>query len=1688
MRDPFGKVSVARKDHCDRLYDYRLLAIALFSSRSRTVDITTDGLLRIREKLLDLSPRNRLLNFRETTQSLRIVDELPRQVFDVLVNEQKPMAFKPIREEEQGGDRRKPDAKGVQLPVETVLDAELPLTPDTSSDKHEDLLLQTNLVPDKLETRCRRIIQNARAAIEETGTNILFLAMGFLEWYQPEEPDKRNLAPLVLLPVQVERGRLGRATKCYQYLVSYTGEDLETNLCLREKLSRDFDIILPELPDEPDVEAYFALVQEIAETKKKWRVAREMLLGMFSFSKLLMYKDLDPDSWPEERRISMHRSIKDLLEGRTPDQSVSSAAESYSEDVLEKAKLPIVLDADSSQHTALVDALNGRDQVIIGPPGTGKSQTITNLIAAAMSQGKSVLFVSEKLAALEVVRRRLEQVGLGAFCLELHSWKTQKRRMLNDLERRLKLRCDSPRDIQAGIAAYGAAKDSLNAYVKLVNSTASATGETIQQILWAAERWRGDQDADGPVFRIADALELSRQDVSARENPLLDISNHLAIAPLTPENPWRGYRPTNLLAGDEEHVKSILSDAASALESVGKSVAELRRHTQADVDLTLDDVLKADEAVLNRLKSIPEPFDEDFAKTSMTPEVSHSLDALEAQIGIYHAGLRNAAEVLREDIPSDKLSVLTDHTEKLRSLNWAGRSLAQLRSIHATCVEARQSLVDLAQAVKPFVQLGFEQPDTFGQFERVVRAASIVADTPKDLATAICRHHVSADAPTVFNASYTVFRRFESDYANLSPMFDFAKCPPNDDLLHIATVIREKQGRFLSFLSPSLRRARKAAASFLKLPVFLQSPTLPDRLTELADLNRRVEAASTDLATTQKLGPLFKGRQTDWQQLSQAIEWAQELRKHLGSDALADAIVSGLSKHSDCFSSAVARAKQALERASKALLQCAVEGVIREVTAFTEEHSISRQVEYFDTRLAVLDDVLEALAAAATAPHYTALDISNAVTARQIAEVLAREVQGNGSFSRLIGKSFRGIATDTAHLRRIARWIADLQSAALPEALKHWLLDAETPSRAALLTPLFADITETASRVRRAIQALGEFGTLSLPDFLGSVAAHVKLPTTSARLTECLNATTELMPWADYCRMADRAGRLGLSEITAALERGQLRPQHLKETFLRSFYESAAKQIIKAHPELTHFTRASHERVRKQYAEFDVKLMKEFQKQIAYDVARRPVPYGVSRGYVKEYTERSLIEHELTKKRKHIPIRQLVRRAARALKALKPCFMMSPLSVALYLEPAGIEFDLVVMDEASQIRPEEALGAVARARQLVVVGDPKQLPPTPFFERVIEGDEEDEESETAADFAESILDICLKTYRPARQLQWHYRSQHESLIAFSNRQFYENDLIVFPSPQGTLAGLGVLLHHVDGAKYSKGINPAEAQAVAEAVAAHVLKYPNVSLGVGTFNAAQRDVILDALDRLWKENSAAQSVVDEMQQSNEPFFVKNLENIQGDERDVIFISTTFGPDSETGIVHQRFGPIGGATGWRRLNVMFTRAKKRVEVFTSMRPSDIKVDERSSKGAIALKAYLEYAQTGKFTEHGAASSRAPDSDFEISVARVVESFGFTAVPQVGVAGFFIDIGVVHPENKGEFILGIECDGASYHSARSARDRDRLRQEILERLNWKLHRIWSTEWFKNREIEVKRLQDRLSDLRKVKPHAPQ
>ena len=566
------------------------------------------------------------------------------------------------------------------------------------------------------------------------------------------------------------------------------------------------------------------------------------------------------------------------------------------------------------------------------------------------------------------------------------------------------------------------------------------------------------------------------------------------------------------------------------------------------------------------------------------------------------------------------------------------------------------------------------------------------------------------------------------------------------------------------------------------------------------------------------------------------------------------------------------------------------------------------------------------------------------------------------------------------------------------------------------------------------------------------------------KLQGCFDNIDKIDNWCEFYKLLRTISDLDLRSFIDCCIAKRIPEEEFSFAYAKAFYTQWVDAILHESPILISLSRIPHDEIVKQFKEKD-KLNFEINKAKikAKLSAQRPNLDMIAQG-----SSISILLREGEKKRKQKGIRALFEEIGDLAQTLKPCFLMSPLSVSTFLSPHMI-FDVVVFDEASQIFPQDAIGAIYRGKQLIVVGDSKQMPPSNFFNSISTSDDDDE-SDDVTDF-ESILDLCSTTL-PQKRLKWHYRSRFEQLISFSNKNFYENDLITFPSSKQDRRGIGVDYFYVNGTFDRKSkTNRAEAEYIVDLVFEHIEKYPDRSLGVVAFSISQQTLIDRLISKRRQEDPSKDSFFKE--NKPEPFFVKNLETVQGDERDTIIFSIAYGKDSE-GRLLLNFGPINRVGGERRLNVAVTRAKYNVQLVSSMHYGDIDLSRTSSVGARLLREYLDYAENGEIALKRSLTVNPfekYDSEFEMEVCDFLRENGFCVDTQVGCSSFRIDLAIKHP-NSSDYVLAVECDGASYHSSKTARDRDRLRQEILENMGWKFYRIWSTDWFRNKSTEKDKL----------------
>ena len=1358
-----------------------------------------------RRELLDLSLRNnQLLNYRPSrARGVEIIGESVAQVFDLLVGQGKAMSF--LADSTRGD--------GLTLwDEEDDLSADPLRTADQS-----DSRLQTTESQSNLERRLLNTYRLANSAVEETGVNTLFLALGMLLWYEADSSQQVRYAPLVLVPVRLERAGVRK-----RFTVHYTGDDLGVNLSLIEKVREDFGLALPGqdalAPDDnkdSDAAGYISQVARILSqsVSNRWAVDPDRIaLGFFSFNKFLMYRDLGGPAVAENEIIS-------ALFGdgfREPPSDIPGGA--HLDSYIKPQDTYHVLDADSSQSLAIHDATggSGRSLVIQGPPGTGKSQTITNIIAEAVGNNKRVLFVSEKMAALEVVKRRLDNIGLGQVCLELHSNKSNKRQTLEELRRTLDPQEPAAAGPRFEFGDLSRAQSQLNDYSEAVNTPVGNSGIT-------------PNDAFGELL----ALNVSR------------TPNPIAWTQMDGIREWNG---------DDFRRKREVVD-------------ELRR----------------------RLQSVGVPAKHPFY------------------------GCR-----LRRLLPAAQSSVQERIDRSARDLEIVTNSLA--------------SLADT---------LSLASPETAADAETLLDTARLIDGAP-DLSGLVL------DSPQWQTQAEQIRELLDKGFQwqQIRASFDTELLPEawDTDLRHARQVLNTTGRSFFGRLfSGEYKRARKRVAAVLrgempKAKEVDQRIRLIDAVVEEQQLRADISGSYVDV--TPALGHRWQRHNTNWETLYPSVQWW-------------------------------------LEYAGK--VSPLVVGAIQSRVDIDTSRVLSGSIDDTDNALTAYRACIEEL--------QSALGMDNGLRF--------------GSAEGLMALPF-------ADQRRVL----DDWAAQLPE----------------------------------------------IQDIIG------------------------------FNNGVDAALQEDLRPVVEVAVRNSDAAKFLTVWFESAWYESITETAFDERPAIQDFNSQVQERRIERFQTLDRQSFQSNRSRIAEihrasaalhkQLPDRLVRQGIDGDTRDRQQQLRVLQREIEKKSRHKPIRRLLTEAGGVIQELKPVFMMSPLSIANYLAQDSVKFDLVVFDEASQVRPVDALGSLLRGKKAVVVGDSKQMPPTSFFDRVVHpGDDDENEEESVTVDIESVLDLFASQGAPSRDLRWHYRSRHESLIAVSNREFYDNRLVVFSSPDAGREAGGLRYHYLPDTVYDRGrsrTNPAEAETVAHAVMEHAARHPELSLGVAAFSQAQAQAIEDRVETLRRQDDSCEEFF--ASHSEEPFFVKNLENVQGDERDVIFISVGYGRD-ERGQVNQNFGPLNKEGGERRLNVLITRAKQQCHVFTNLRHEDI---TSPALGMRALRTFLAYAETGTMPDIPSLSNFEMDSPFQKAVAKRLEGRGYLVHQEVASGGRFVDIGIVDPQQPGRYIIGIECDGASYHSSRSARDRDRLREQVLRGLGWELHRIWSTDWFRNPERELERAVEAIENAK--------
>ncbi len=1337
-------------------------------------------------KLLDLSLRNTLLNFRVTKNTIQLMSSDLGELEDTLAS----------GEEFQIMARPKDFENTLRDSKIFALENQTSLIENLIKVEFENKRIRTFVEENEVDYRITSLYRQAKVNLEENGANTLYLALGFLKWYESDVSERERYAPIVLIPIDIVRKSVKKG-----YIIRIRDEEPQMNITLLEMLRQDFGLTIGGLDPLPtddsgiDLKRVFNIIRQGIMGKARWDIEEFAFIGLFSFSQFIMWNDIRNRS----EDLNRNKIVASLMSQKMEWPAIETfPSPDTLDETFKPVDLAIPISADSSQLSAISASGQDTSFVLHGPPGTGKSQTITNIIANALFQGKSVLFVAEKMAALSVVQKRLESIGLAPFCLELHSNKAKKKDVLEQLDQCLntaKIKSQEEYDVQAK-RLYELRKE-LNEVVSAIHKKWDF-GFSLYEAITCFEQNRDYSDCI--KFTEAQISQVTPQIYTQ----WVDVLGQLKIAGEecggVNNNPLIEFTNISYSQGQKDEIAQDLKKYCADILDLEKLISEI-----SDL-IGLKDVKSYDKVnaviklveLINNAEYIPSKLFE-----------NKELPVLKAKVdNVCKCGKK------RDEIENQLLEIFSkgilDFDDETALKQW-----------------------NVAEA-------SWFLPKMIGK-SKISKSLKLIALNPK---------------------------KFE----------------------------------------------KNKVVSYIKL------------VEEYKANGRIIEENS--IFFSDLFGILWDNGKADWDVIAKVY-----------SDS-----VYGNELVSKIISSAAEK-------------QGVILKLINEVFSDLKNFKLN-------------NNVLQ----------------SSIITWEKVFEL-------ENSLSQKTGINFDKFKMDI-----------------------DWL------------------------------KTMSEKGILWGDNLEG------------------------LRNWCTYLNIKDKAINVGLDNVVNPYEMGLFKEENIFPIFYRGVSKAFAISIIDKEKCLSDFTGAIFEESISKYRETCSYFENLTKNEL---VARLSAKIPNASGSVANSSEIGILKKAIRSGGRMLSIRKLFDSIPNLLRKLCPCMLMSPISVAQYIDSKYPAFDLVVFDEASQMPTCKAVGAIARGNNVIVVGDPKQLPPTSFFN----SNRVDEENYDQEDL-ESILDDCLAISMPQQHLLWHYRSNHESLIAFSNMQYYDNKLFTFPSPKNLVSAVKYI--PVDG-YYDRGKtkqNKAEADAIVAEIKRR-LKDPILrkeSIGVVTFSSVQQNLIDDLLIDLFAKDPECENINNEVY---EPIFVKNLENVQGDERDIILFSIGYGPDIE-GKVALNFGPLNREGGSRRLNVAVSRARKEMMVFSTLRPEQIDLSRTRSKGVAQLKAFLEFAKNGKSILPSRISTASTRSDIvERLIAEKIRTLGYEVHTNIGCSKYKIDIGIVNPNKKGEYILGIMCDGSKYKAGNTSRDRNVLQGNVLKSLGWNISRLWILDWWENQDKELGKIKSAVQNI---------
>jgi superfamily I DNA and/or RNA helicase/very-short-patch-repair endonuclease len=1346
-------------------------------------------------KLLDLSLRNTLLNLRITQNTIQLISISLESLEDSIANGNE---FQVIAKPE---DFVCPDKN---YGIYNVIGKTDPIVNLIKYDLQHNRL-RSYLNDSELKAGLTKLYRTSRVSLEENGANTLYLAIGFLKWFETPKSELARYAPILLLPIEIIRKSAQTG-----FIIRSREEDPQINITLLEMLKQDFNITINGLDDLPkdesgvDVKKIFTIIRRGILVQTRWDLEEHAFLGIFSFSKFIMWNDIHINS----EKLLDNKIVGSIISGKLLwDATDLSLLNDNFDTKFYPSEIALPISADSAQLEAILAASENTSFILHGPPGTGKSQTITNIIANSLYQGKRVLFVAEKMAALSVVQKRLTDIGLDKFCLELHSNKSKKSLILEQLRKTTEIiKKSSPVEFIKEAERLHNLRSELNDYVHELHLKHQFGFSLYDSFTGYAEI---NNVPDSIYFDKSLIEKLTKDQFIDWCDLVEELQNSGSLCGHPHNHPLTGINATNYNLPNKDKAKNLLNEYISLLDQKSEYQKDICR------------LLKVGSKPLKREETL-----------LLEHLVSHII-------------------------------ALPDTPESLISTRITERILAEIieKSKHG--------------------------------INRDIYRKQLLEDFTSQILE--------------YNAEQNLIR-----WKIFSEKWLIPKLIGQNKILKSIRII-SKRGK--------LKKS--------------QIETLFEKIIQYQKENDIIEVSKISIANN--LGFLWNDGNCDWLEVKKICENLVQ--------------INGIFKR-----------------------------IINDASQFTNARS----------------------------------------------NLCEKLLDGTETFLSLEGKKLL----------------------------------------------IYLEITSKQKRLE------SELNNLLSIDFESEICFEFKDSSDWTTLCKIKSLTwleniDQLRDWTNWNRVKEKVNENSLSNLILAYENGEIKNSEVLFSFKKSLFRHFAEYIIQNNPILETFNGKMFESKIRKFKE-QLVYFEELTKAELFSRLASQIPSFTQEA--SNSSEIGILQRAIRNNGRSLSIRKLFDQIPNLLPRLCPCMLMSPISVAQFIDVNQTKFDLVIFDEASQLPTCEAIGVIARGQNLIVVGDPKQLPPTSFFST----NQFDEDNSDKEDL-ESILDDCLAISMPSKYLLWHYRSKHESLIAFSNTNYYENKLMTFPSPDDLATKVKNV--YVPG-YYDRGKtrqNKFEAIAIVDEVIKRLSDpfLSKFSIGIITFSSVQQNLIEDLLNEAFKSNFNAEKKAFE---SNEPIFIKNLENVQGDERDIILFSVGYAPDKD-GKIYLNFGPLNREGGWRRLNVAVSRARYEMIVFSTLRSEQIDISRSSSQGVAGIKSFLEYTEKGIISLPQKENKlKIKPHFFEELVACEIRKFGYSVNTNIGCSGYRIDIGVINPMDESKYILGILTDGETYFSAKTVKDREAIQPDVLEMLGWNIYRLWTPDWWDNPQKIIQEIIQLINNLQEI------